>query len=342
VFALPLCTNTVFMKNRRQYLLDKFLHDQCRREELKELLTYLANDEEKEYDEILQKVWEQLHGYAQLDEIAIARISQKVSSRISSEPYHKKSRWLVFYPRLRYAASLTVLLMIGGIVYFLLMNTSSSISYKTTYGETMSVVLPDSSVVTLNGNSQLSYAPVWKTTTTREVWLEGEAFFEVRKKAIDENTSGGLKFVVHSANFEVEVLGTSFNVNDRGNHASVVLRTGKIRLQQADEKADILMKPGDLVAFSKENKDLVTKTVDPNLYTSWTKNKLVFERTPLPEIARLLEDNYGLEITLKDAHLRERIFTGTIPTMQVEVLLRILEESLQINITKKGNQVMME
>jgi ferric-dicitrate binding protein FerR (iron transport regulator) len=242
--------------------------------------------------------------------------------------------------------------MIAGLVYFLLMNTSSNVSYKTAYGETMSVVLPDSSVVSLNGNSQLSYAPVWKTTTTREVWLEGEAFFEVRQKdkneiksaahSQDDNTSEGLKFVVHSANFDVEVLGTSFNVNDRGNHASVVLHSGRVRLQQADEKANIMMKPGDLVAFSKENNDLVTKTVDPDLYTSWTKNKLVFDRTPLFEIARLLEDNYGLEITLKDAHLRERIFTGTIPTMQVEVLLRILEESLQIHITKKGNQVMME
>jgi ferric-dicitrate binding protein FerR (iron transport regulator) len=203
-------------------------------------------------------------------------------------------------------------------------------------------VLPDSSVVTLNGNSTLSYVSGWTASATREVWLAGEAFFEVRKIAIDENIAEKLKFVVHSANFDVEVLGTSFNVNDRGNHASVVLRTGKIRLQQADEKANIMMKPGDLVAFSKEKNDLVTKTVDPDLYTSWTKNKLVFERTPLPEIARLLEDNYGLEITLKDAHLRERIFTGTIPTMQVEVLLRILEESLQIHITKKGNQVMME
>jgi ferric-dicitrate binding protein FerR (iron transport regulator) len=339
------------MKQRRQYLLEKFLYDRCSQEELKELLSYLEDDEEKEYDEVLQQVWEQLQTYSLLDETAIARISEGVSSRIRSKTAAGKFRPLVSRPWFRYAATLTGLLMIVGAVYFLLTNHPSRIEHKTAYGETMKVVLPDSSVVTLNGNSHISYASVWEPATTREVLLEGEAFFEVRRQdahktkaaaAQQGNPPEGLKFIVHTPNFDVEVLGTSFNVNDRGDRASIVLRTGKVRLQKNDELAGIVMKPGDLVAFSRESNDLVTKTVDPDLYTSWTKNKLVFERTPLSEIARLLEDNYGLEVTLKDEHLQERIFTGTIPTMQVEVLLTILEESMQINIIRKGNQVMME
>ena len=121
-----------------------------------------------------------------------------------------------------------------------------------------------------------------------------------------------------------------------------MLRTGKVRLQQRDDAAEIMMKPGDLVAFSKESSELVTKTVDTELYTSWTANKLIFDRAPLNEIARLLEDNYGLKVTLRNEHLRERIFTGTIPTNKAEVLLRILAESMQIKITRNGNQVNME
>jgi len=339
------------MKQRRQYLLDKFLHDQCSHEELQELLTYLEEDKESVYNDILQQVWEELQVYSMLDESAIARISERVSLRISSATKEAKVRPLAARYWFRYAATLTGLLMVVGALYFLLMSRSSLIEHKTAYGETTQVVLPDSSVVTMNGNSQISYVPVWQSNTIREVWLEGEAFFEVRRKEKNEkiaerheqeNTSEKLKFVVHTENFNVEVLGTSFNVNDRGDRASVVLHTGKVRLQKNNEIADIVMQPGDLVAFSRESNDLVTKTVDPDLYTSWTENKLVFERTPLSEIARLLEDNYGLEVTLKDEHLRERIFTGTIPTMQVEVLLTILEESMQINIIRKGNQVMME
>ncbi len=341
MFAFRFCTNTVFMKNRRQFLLEKFLHDQCSREELKELLTYLEEDEEKEYDEILQQVWEQLQSYPQLEESTIARIAEKVSSRISRETENEKGRPLTARPWLRYAAFLTGLLMLGA-AYFLITNSPSVITHRTAYGETMKVVLPDSSVVTLNGNSQLSYGPAWPSATIREVWLEGEAFFDVRKIAKDENTCEKLKFVVHTATFNVEVLGTSFNVNERKALASVVLRTGKVRLQQHNEKAGIMMNPGDLVTFSKESHQLLTKKVDPEIYTSWTDNKLIFDRTPLSEIARLLEDNYGLKVILKDRQLGERIFTGTIPTMQVEVLLRILEESLQIHITKNGNQVIMQ
>ena len=341
MFAFSFCINTVFMKNRRQFLLEKFLHDQCSREELKELLTYLKNDEEKEYDEILQQVWEQLNEYPLLDDSAITCITEKVSSRISRETKNETGRSLTVRPWLRYAAALTGLLMLGA-AYFLITNSPSVITHKTAFGETMKVILPDSSVVTLNGNSRLSYGPAWPSATTREVWLEGEAFFDVRKITKAENASEKLKFVVHTASFNVEVLGTSFNVNERKALASVVLRTGKVRLQQHDEKAGIMMNPGDLVTFLKESHQLFTKKVDPELYTSWTDNKLIFDRTPLSEIARLLEDNYGLEVTLKDAHLRERIFTGTIPTMQVEVLLRILEESLKIHITKNGDQVIMQ
>jgi len=210
----------------------------------------------------------------------------------------------------------------------------------------MKIVLPDSSVVTLNGNSQISYVPTWEPSATRKVWLEGEAFFEVRKKdeANPQNEAAeGLKFVVFTSNFNVEVLGTSFNVNDRGDRASVVLNSGKVRLQKKTKSNDIEMKPGDRVAVSSESDDLDTKTVDPELYSSWTKNKLVFERTPLPEIARLLEDNYGLDVTFKYEDLKDRIFTATIPTIQVDVLLAILEESMKgVKITKEGNRIIIE
>jgi len=333
------------MKERGQYLLKKFLDDQCSREELKELLTYLENGTEKEYNSVLHQVWEELQSYAPLEQRTIAQITDNVSAQINQKN-SPRNRNLLLLPHFLIAATFTALIMILGGVYFFSDKSTSTITHQTAYGETMKIVLPDSSVVTLNGNSQISYVPTWEPSATRKVWLEGEAFFEVRKKdeANQQNEAAeGLKFVVFTSNFNVEVLGTSFNVNDRGDRASVVLNTGKVRLQNNTEGADIEMKPGDRVAVSAESDDLETKAVDPELYTAWTKNKLIFDRTPLPEIARLLEDNYGLEVTLKDENLKDRIFTATIPTIQVDVLLTILEESMKgVKITKEGDQVTFE
>ncbi len=333
------------MKERRQYLLEKFLHDQCSREELIELLTYLENGKEREYNSLLHQVWEELQSYAPLGQSTIAQITNNVSAQINQKN-SSRNRSLLLLPHFLVAATFTALIMILGGVYFFSNQSTSTITHQTAYGETMEIVLPDSSVVTLNGNSQISYVPSWEPSATRKVWLEGEAFFEVRKKdeANQQNEAAeGLKFVVFTSNFNVEVLGTSFNVKDRGDRASVVLNSGKVRLQKKTKSNDIEMKPGDRVAVSSESDGLVTKAVDPELYSSWTKNKLVFERTPLPEIARLLEDNYGLDVTFKYEELKDRIFTATIPTIQVDVLLTILEESMKgVKITKEGNRIIIE
>src|SRR6185437_3682694 len=81
---------------------------------------------------------------------------------------------------------------------------------RTGYGEIKSVLLPDSSVVTLNANSKLRIPEQWTEASGRQVWLEGEAYFAVQKKAATAE-----KFVVHTTEVDVEVLGTKFNVNAR-------------------------------------------------------------------------------------------------------------------------------
>ena len=83
------------------------------------------------------------------------------------------------------------------------------LSFQTTYGETKRILLPDSSTVLLNANSSISWSTQWKQVGKREVNLKGEAFFDVRKM-------NGMQFVVQSGGMKVKVLGTVFNVRNRG------------------------------------------------------------------------------------------------------------------------------
>jgi len=94
---------------------------------------------------------------------------------------------------------------------------------KTAFGEMKELNLPDGSTVILNSNSTLKYDSNWLNTATREVWLEGEAFFEINKQPL----KGAAQFIVHSNDTKVAVLGTVFNVYNRNENIAVVLESEK-------------------------------------------------------------------------------------------------------------------
>src|SRR5690606_15777064 len=115
--------------------------------------------------------------------------------------------------------------------------SSSWLQCTTGYGETRKINLPDGSLVVLNANSELKYESNWQQAPMREVWLQGEAFFEVVK------TTEEKQFIVHTGSLDVEVLGTQFNVHNRHQKVQVVLSSGKVKLQPLERQESLLMNP---------------------------------------------------------------------------------------------------
>lgn len=238
---------------------------------------------------------------------------------------------------------------ISGLIFLLgayLFFTGEEMStYSTAYGETLTITLPDQSKVTLNANSRLSlYEEQWIDATERKVWLEGEAFFDVKEKATSLGKAA--KFIVHSRRIEVEVLGTSFNVNSRHQQTKVVLSSGKIKLNIKNEQKrkveEVYMEPGELVLVDEQAASLEKKMVDPERFVSWKENRLIFKDTPLFEIIRLLEDNYGYKVRLEDEKLLSKSFTGAAPADDIEILLDKLSLIYQINISKNGYKLKLK
>ncbi|WP_207532912.1 FecR family protein [Desertivirga arenae] len=230
-------------------------------------------------------------------------------------------------------AAVTAGLLILGVLakVYLIQGTSEQ---KTTFGQQKTVILPDSSVVVLNANSTMKYAKGWKQDKAREVFLDGEAFFSVTHKKNSQ------KFVVHTKDLDVQVLGTKFDVNTRRSQTKVFLKSGKVKLYltQVNNK-EVDMKPGDMVHYSTSNETITRKQVlKPQIYTAWLEKKLVFEDTPLLEIAHFLEDNYGYKVKFNNQELTGLTFTGSIESGNVDLLLTILQKTFNISITKKeGN-----
>ncbi|QDA61639.1 FecR family protein [Hymenobacter jejuensis] len=216
--------------------------------------------------------------------------------------------------------------------------TDPGVAYATAYGQTKIIHLPDGSEVTLNAHSTLRHASAWEASKPREVWLDGEAFFAVK------HLSDNKRFVVHTtAGLNVEVLGTTFDVYRRHQQARVVLLSGKVLVDFDDpQRSDVTMHPGELVQVLDKQTDVIKKAVsDPSDYTTWTTNRMVFAETPLEEVATRLQDTYGVEVTLRQAELKKRKFTGAIPVGDVDLLCQTLEETLQVKIKREANRIVI-
>jgi ferric-dicitrate binding protein FerR (iron transport regulator) len=272
---------------------------------------------------------------SRIDEAIAQEDSELDNARIEAEdsPYrriHASRYWIGV------AASIIFILLAGG--YFLLQPDKGT-TYATDFGETRTVILPDESRVRLNANSRVTLAEnEWQDASKREVWLEGEAYFEVKKYTT--KAGGAAKFIVHSGKVDVEVLGTEFNVNTRHRQTSVVLSSGKVKLNI--EKQEVLMSPGEMVEVNERNEKIEKKKVDPLKHTSWTENRLIFDNTPLLHIKKLLEDNYGFEVIVPDSDLLKKEFTGDAPADDIAILLDKLSIIYNLNIIKNETRIRIE
>ena len=173
-------------------------------------------------------------------------------------------------------------------------------------GQTSEIVCEDGTRVWINSGSKLRL-PASKNPASREVFLEGEAYFEVAKNP-------ERPFVVHTTALDIKVLGTSFNIqaySDLPNLETTLVEGGVEILNKSQVKLAELKK-GELLSFSKVGKTGKIEKVDTAPFYAWRDGKLVFKDKPLGEIAVQLERWYNVNIAFADESIRDFRFSGTI------------------------------
>jgi transmembrane sensor len=233
-----------------------------------------------------------------------------------------------------FTAAAAMIAVVFGIWYIGTKTGTPQLSmFKTGYGEIKNILLPDSSVVILNANSSLRIQQEWKDGDSRQVWLEGEAYFKVQKKA-----STRQKFVVHTRTLDVEVLGTKFNVNTRRQHSIVSLEEGKVRLSLhgnvlsvIEKKAPMVLRPGQVVTLDESLQVKVNEDKDVAAHSGWSRNEFHFDNTSLQEVARLIEDTYDYKMEASDTSLFRLSISGDLRAANVQELVKVLEVTLKLN-----------
>lgn len=196
------------------------------------------------------------------------------------------------------------------------------------------VTLADGTRVWINSESQLKY-PVRFTKNTREVYVSGEAYFQVKKNAAKP-------FIVNTSKGKVKVLGTGFNVRDYSDEKNVftTLVEGSVDLISKGDK-HLLLKPSEQGVFS-ESGALTKKTVDVQLYTSWREGRFMFRKQRLEYIMNVLARWYNIEVFFLNQEQKDILFSGDIKRYEdFDKILEMLELAGDTKFQIKGRGVVV-
>ena len=233
------------------------------------------------------------------------------------------------------AAAAIALLIAVGTLLFRLVTRDSLHREQTAYGVRKEVTLPDRSIVVLNGNSSLAYAPRWAAGQPREVWLEGEAYFSVKHTASHE------RFTVHMADqLQVEVLGTKFNVQHRRGVTEVVLQEGKVKV--SDQAQVYTMQPGEMVRRSARSPRLTARRVNPQLATAWKDNLLIFRDATIGSVVEQLADSHGIRVEFRNQDIKNELFNGSVPADSVALLFTKLEKLYSVEVSRENGVYILQ
>jgi len=339
-------------------LLTKKLSDEMNAAELEEFNFLVANDDAcRQQSAFFKTYWVKNEELYSNTDLMFQRIVSKIEvpateiqedTEMPGEGF--KSRRIIIFLR-----SMAALLAIGislSITYYLKGYnqknfTLTDLQQKKTPSRVKSkIYLSDGSVVTLNSETTLKYPPSF-TGPTREVYLNGEAFFDVAK---DHQHP----FIVHAGKMSIRVVGTAFNVKSYKNDiaSETTLIRGSIEVTLADRPSDrIILKPNEKLILKSStfkrhtiNSNLVAQTPDTaktsyaltNLTylksndttvveTSWVNNRLIFKDEDFAEIANKMERWYGIKVIFKNTDAKDYHFTGVFEKENILQALKALQ-----------------
>jgi ferric-dicitrate binding protein FerR (iron transport regulator) len=281
--------------------------------------------------EYMQRQWETAPDIAKSEHINGRRtwrcIRRETFERISAKKIRR-------YQIVAWAASFLLLISMAGSGYFLLNKNNQVSRYIVNTGiqNIGTFPLPDGTIVQLGAGSKLTY-PENFNGQTREIWLDGQAFFDVspdKKKP----------FIVHTSRMDVEALGTAFEIfaYNTGNHLETVLLNGKIKVNLSDlhdlGDAVFTLEPNDKIVYNTSTKETTHSKVNAENYTAWRKGVLSFENEKLSMIIPRLEQWYGRKIFVEKELGEAHKFTFKVRDEPLDRILYIMGESSPIRYRK--------
>lgn len=203
-------------------------------------------------------------------------------------------------------------------------------------GSHSKIILPDSSVIHLGAGSKVRYEKSF-TAAKREVFLDGEAFFEVTHHATRP-------FIVKSGKIATVVLGTSFNVKAFAakHKVAVTVKTGKVGIMSnLNGKSQLLsyLLPDEQLEVNTQTGKFTSRSANAAAVSGWTDNHFVYYNTSLKDIAESLERHYAVNILFDSPQLAKIKLTAKFNNLPLGEVAENLSQLSGLSFVKKGNEI---
>jgi ferric-dicitrate binding protein FerR (iron transport regulator) len=285
-----------------------------------------------------EEQWDKLQARLEKEEIG-RQTSQMVSdgSQFRSASIHSTTQKIA-----RVAAVILVAGLIGIFAYQNLYQPEQNIKepvlreVRTANAQRANLMLGDGTQVMLNAGSVVKFPDKFEKDV-REVYLEGEAYFDVV-------SNPDRPFVVHSQGSIIRVLGTSFSVRSYSEETQVrvVVEEGRVLFKAKDEPSSdkTYLNADDLGRYYlSENTIETAKVDDMELYLSWRRGYLKFRKEPMKNVAKALERRYGIKVTFEDSEMSKKTLTAFLKSRSVRNVLDVIAMSLDMEYRLDGDRV---
>ncbi|GAA5220153.1 FecR family protein [Membranihabitans marinus] len=251
----------------------------------------------------------------------------------------KPSRSNIIKGRMIYWAAASVLILIS--LFFWPQSPKVEYEiYQTGYGEVNNITLDDGTKVVLNANSILKWQKDWRNIGVREVIIEGEGYFDVAG-LIAQRSKKKLPFRVLTNDLTVNVVGTMFNIKNRGHQTDVLLDEGEVRLKlnKPGPSDEILLSPGQALSYSMKSKDLKRIATSEQNLAAWKEGTLEYKGVEVREIFRQLSEVFGLSFEVDDEDLLQRKITAGLPYTDWSIVKQSLGLILGVSLEDREGKV---
>lgn len=313
-------------------IIDKVLSKSASAEESRQVAKWFSTTEGQEY--FSQRF--DRESYLMNEKIIAEWLDHEIPTNKMQNRFLVQLKTRVTTFRFRFAAAVLIpfLFLVGAFTYISVrtgaFESAELAEVIVPYGEQMSVVLQDGTMVQLNSGSRLEY-PKSFGILNRKVKLSGEGYFSVAKESLRP-------FEVDLDEIKVKVTGTHFNVMaySEDKKIRVTLEEGSVNI--TDKTNNLYpLEVGQSAEYDRESGKCEIKNVnDIKLYTAWRTKSLNFYRTPLKEIIKTLERQYEVKFDVKDSSLLEYRFSISTSKININEIVDDLQKVSKIKFIKQN------
>ena len=250
-------------------------------------------------------------------ELAKQRIQKRIKDKFSNQRKYV------------YAAVLIIFILVGASAIFFTGSLNYTNIKTAAKGEREEFFLPDSSLVILNSGSQLKYKENF--SNPREVWLEGEAFFDVKKNK--ENP-----FLVHTNDIDVRVKGTSFGVNATEEKQTISLATGKVNVLLKTTEDEVNLLPNEQLTWNSQTNEIIKRNFDPEKVLAWKEDILLLDNIPFSKAVHKINEFYGVHFNISGDQIKDQRIKGAFKNQNLKEFIASLEFITNVKVVQKTSQ----